>query len=273
MNFDANRPIGVFDSGLGGLTIVRALKTALPNEDILYFGDTAHLPYGDKSPELLKHYIVDILQFLIKKNVKTIVVACNTASSVLGDWVEQIVGEIPIFDVILPTVGHVLKQAENIQKIGVIGTKTTIASNIYKKQINRLNSKITVIQKRTALLAPMIEENWINNEISKSIIKEYLNTQELSDIDGMLLACTHYPMIKNEIEVYYQEIFDRKIEIFDSSIVMAEHVKNYLNKNELLRQGETEAKLDCYVSDFTENFRQAAEIFLGNKIDMNLVTP
>jgi len=262
-NISANSPIGVFDSGIGGLTVANAILKLLPNERLIYFGDTAHLPYGDKSPDSIKYYAIRISQFLLRQNCKMIVIACNTASSMAYEVVKEFVGNsIPVIDVIDPVVEKVT-QGKKIKKIGIIGTKGTIKSDIYAKKIKSINKKIDVASLATPLLASMIEEGFFNNKISRTVINSYLSRPKLKKIDSLVLACTHYPLIRPEIEEYY----GKKIDIIDSAGIVAKAVQDALKKKHLLAKGKF-PKHHFYISDYTESFEKAARIFIKGKIKL-----
>lgn len=259
----ANRPIGVFDSGIGGLTVANAIQKVLPNESLVYFGDTAHLPYGDKSPDSIKYYAIRISQFLLKQQCKIIVIACNTASAMAYETVKDFVGEaVPVLDVINPVVEHVTGLS-GVKKIGVIGTKGTIKSDIYAKKIHARNKKLDVASLATPLLAPMIEEGFFNNKISRTVIGSYLDSRKLAKIDSLILACTHYPLIKPEVEEYYKG----KVRIVDSAGVVAERVKALLNEKGLLAPKRKPVH-HFYVSDFTKSFEESTRYFFRNKIHL-----
>lgn len=265
-NHVASDPIGVFDSGIGGLTVANAIQRVLPNESIIYFGDTAHLPYGDKSPDSIKYYAIRISQFLMKHHAKMIVIACNTASSLAYETVKDFVdGEVPVINVIDPVVEIVMTQ-KNLLKVGVIGTKGTIKSDIYAKKLKAKNKKLEVASLATPLLAPMIEEGFFNNKISRSIIGSYLSNRRLKKIDSLILACTHYPLIKPEIEEYYS----KKINIIDSAGVVADHVKKVLKENNLLAKNQ-KPNHRFYVSDFTTSFEESTKNFFKSKIHLEEV--
>ena len=217
-------PIGIFDSGIGGLTIAHALKEKLPNENIIYFGDTEHLPYGEKS------------KTAPYKDCKTIIIACNSASSVAYKLVKELAGNTPVFNVINPVVAEVVKQCAEYN-IGVIGTKATIQSNIYETEIKVLCNFAKVSSLATPLLAPMIEEGFINEDISHTVIANYLSNPKLAEIDHLILACTHYPLIHQEIKDYYKG----KVNVIDSANIVAKHIAKQLEKNNLLsNSNETE---------------------------------
>ena len=214
-----NSAIGIFDSGIGGLTVAHALKEQMPNESIIYFGDTKHLPYGEKSKESIINFSNAISKFLVKKNCKAIVIACNSASSVAFENVKENFKSIPVFNVIDPIVKYVNNNYIEC-KIGVIGTKTTIQSDVYKNKIISQNNKQKVVSLATPLLAPMIEEGFINQEISKKIIENYLKNHNLKNINSLILACTHYPLIQEEINDFYQN----KVNVIDSANIVAKDI-------------------------------------------------
>jgi glutamate racemase len=258
----SSQPIGVFDSGIGGLTVANAIQKVLPNESLVYFGDTAHLPYGDKSPDSIKYYAIRIAQFLMQKNCKMIVIACNTASSIAYETVVDFVGgKIPVVDVINPVV-DLVTHTKSIHKVGVIGTKGTIKSDIYAKKI-KAASKKEVASLATPLLAPMIEEGFFNNKISRSVIASYLSSRKLTKIDALILACTHYPLIRPEVEEYYKS----SVNIIDTAGVVADNVKATLKKNNLLSKKKNPVH-HFYVSDFTKSFEESTRFFFRNKIHL-----
>ncbi len=257
-----NLPIGIFDSGIGGLTVAHALKEKLPNESIIYFGDTEHLPYGEKSAEALRNYSKKITQFLLEKNCKCIVIACNSASSVAFDVVKKTVKNIPVFNVIDPVIEKVSNSC-NSCKVGVIGTKATISSNIYKNKLNAKCPRAVVTALATPLLAPMIEEKFIGGDISKKIIANYLSNKKLQEIDQLILACTHYPLIYKEIRDY----FKGEVIIINSTNIVAEHIASGL-KNKTLLNNQFKPKYKFYVSNYTKAFEKSARFFFQEKIKL-----
>jgi glutamate racemase len=265
-------PIGVFDSGIGGLTIVRALNQALPHEHILYYGDTAHLPYGDKSPELLRGYVAEICDFLMNAGVKAIVIACNTASAVTLDVVlaKAAQAQIPVFDVIRPAAQYAL-QVSPMKRIGVIGTKTTIQSHVYLRTLLELAPDALVIEKATPLLVPMIEEGWVNSQISLDIVDAYMSDTGFAHLDSLILGCTHYPLIKEEIQAYFNKSRPRPVEVVDSSVAVAQEVKRSLEELGLLNFPETIPQHRFVVSDMTPNFQSTAAQFLGREVELEVV--
>ena len=261
-----NLPIGIFDSGIGGLTIAHALKKKLPNESIIYFGDTEHLPYGEKSNEAIRNFSKVITQFLITKNCKAIVMACNSASSVAFEIVKKEAENIPVFNVIDPVITEIVEVCSNYN-IGVIGTKATIRSQVYEKKIKRLCNNANVNSLATPLLAPMIEEGFINEEISHTIINNYLSNPILNNIDHLILACTHYPLIHNEISNYYKG----KINVIDSAYIVAQHIKNTLKKNSLLST-KSDKEHHFYVSNYTVSFEKSAKFFFKEDLKLEEVS-
>ena len=261
---EKNQAIGIFDSGIGGLTVAAAINKILPQEQIIYFGDTAHLPYGDKSAENVQYFSQNIAKFLLEKNCKCIIIACNTASSVAYEKVLEITeNKVPVFNVIDPVVAFI-NLKETLKKIGVIGTKGTIKSNIYEKKLAQSKPNLEVISLATPLLAPMIEEGFFNNSISKTIIKNYLCYPDLSDIEAIVLACTHYPLIKNDVA----DFFENKVDVLDTASIVAEFVKKNLSEKNLLTEKQKSKDHHFYVSDYTDSFQHSAKIFFKEKINL-----
>ncbi len=262
-NNSASQPLGIFDSGIGGLTVASAVHQLLPNENLIYFGDTAHLPYGDKSPASIQKWSIAISDFLMKFDCKMIVIACNSISSVAFDVVKKHIGKKAIVvNVIDPVVEYVSAQSK-LKHIGVVGTKATIRSDVYATKILKANKKLNVSSQATPLLAPMIEEGFFNNKISKTIINDYLSRPKLKNIDSLILGCTHYPLIKPEIELYYKN----RVAIVDSAQIVAEQVQATLKKNSLLNTDKT-SRLQFFISDFTPSFEQSTRIFFKGKIKL-----
>ena len=198
-----NRPIGVFDSGIGGLTLVSGLARALPQERFLFFGDTAHLPYGDKSSKAVITYSQGILQFFARQGCKAVIIACNTASAVAYSYLERLWADsMAVFNVIDPVVQHCVDHLQ-ASRIGVIGTKSTIRSRVYPRKFQQLASSVKVTTASAPLLAPMIEEGFYDNTISRTLIGAYLDKKQFQDIEALILGCTHYPLIRQEIEEYF----------------------------------------------------------------------
>ncbi len=258
-----SRPIGIFDSGIGGLTVASAIARAMPNERIVYFGDTAHLPYGDKSPAAIRSYSAGIFEFLKSKNCKAIVIACNTASAVATSTVRALAGkDIPVINVIDPTARYVANQFQS-GKIGAIATKATVNSRVYAKRIEKLNQNLKVTMLATPLLVSMIEEGFFNNNISQAIIDSYLSKSNLKEIDGLILGCTHFPLIKKEVQKFYHS----STEVIDSTEIVAQHTRSILEKNGLLNMSPGGAH-HFYVSDLTSSFAESTKIFFGKKLKL-----
>lgn len=256
-------PIGIFDSGIGGLTLAHAITELMPNEPIIYFGDTAHLPYGDKSATAIQAYSVKICNLLLEKDCKLILIACNSASAAAYDLVKAYVGTKAIVVNVIDPVIQYLDQDWSNKKLGLIGTKQTVNSGIYARKAAELDKNIQIQSLATPLLAPMIEEGFFNNRISEQIIQEYLANQTLTSIEGLILGCTHYPLIKKQIEDYYQG----SVEVIDTSIIVAEAIKDLLIEKDLLSTGVLGIR-QFYVSDYTESFEQSTKQFFGEAIKL-----
>jgi glutamate racemase len=256
-------PIGVFDSGIGGLTVAHAIRTLLPCESMIYFGDLAHLPYGDKSEAAIQAYSIKIADVLLKKGCKVIVIACNSASSASYELLKEYVRkDTHIINVIDPMVELVCTRYPGKQ-VGLIGTKRTVQSNVYARKIEEAQKSITLHSVATPLLAPMIEEGFFNNQISHEIIGQYLSDPALANIEVLILACTHYPLIKNEIAAHY----NGRMEILDSAEIVAAALKAYLEQEGLLSNQQA-ASQHFLVSDYTESFEAAARMFFQESIQL-----
>lgn len=258
--------IGIFDSGIGGLTIARVIQATLPNETIIYFGDTAHLPYGNKSQELVKEYAEKITRYLIEEEgCSSIVIACNTASAAAYEYLRDIFkGTVPIINVIDPVIEAVVGN-DAIHKVGIIATPTTVDSGVYQEKLARRKPTLHYSVLPTPLLAPMIEEGFYKGAISREVIHEYLAKPELQDIEALVLACTHYPLIKEEISEYY----NGTVEIIDAPDIVAEKLRSILDAEGLL--SSTRQSDDVYyVSDLTESFEKTTELFFGKAVPLKL---
>lgn len=257
------QPIGIFDSGIGGLTVANAINQILPEESLIYFGDTAHLPYGDKSSHAIELYSKGISDFLLDKGCKMIVIACNTASSIAYEDVKNYVGnKAMVINVIEPVVEAVTKKIKT-GKIGVIGTKATIKNGAYERRIREMSQTLDVGSLATPLLAPMIEEGFFNNKISRTIIHSYLSRPKLKNINAIILACTHYPLIKEEITEYYTN----ELLVVDSAEIVAGHVKKVLAKKGLLNN-TGKYPHHFYVSDYTRSFEKSTRIFFKGRLKL-----
>jgi len=255
-------PIGIFDSGIGGLTVAKAIAEHLPNLDFIYFGDTKHLPYGDKSAESVRNYSVGIAKFLVEKGCEAIVIACNTASAQAVEKVQGAVPKnVPVFNVVDPIVKLMLEHHDG-KKLGIIGTKGTIESGVYPTKIRAQNPNAQVVSMATPLLASMIEEGFFNSSISRSIIAEYLSDPQIQNIDVLALACTHYPLIKTDVEEFYKG----KVAVIDNANVLANTLKEALG--DMLKDKTTPGRYQFFVSDYTQSFAHSTRIFFGDDIDL-----
>ncbi len=266
MSLESGQCIGIFDSGVGGLTVANAIRQVLPNENLVYFGDTFHLPYGDKSSDSVKYYSTRITQFLIEKNCKIILIACNTASANAYETVCKYVGNKAIvLNVIDPVVEFIAIQ-QHLNNIGVIGTKGTINSNAYQQKIHAKSPHLNVTSMATPLLVPMIEEGFIYDDISNAIIRNYLSKDQLKNIEALILGCTHYPIIKQQISKYY----DFSVQIIDSANTVAAHLKTILEERNIINPGQ-KGSHQFFVSDYTDYFSSIAKIFFEQDIALKKV--
>lgn len=256
------QPIGIFDSGIGGLTVANAILGQLPNENIIYFGDTAHLPYGDKSASTIQAYSVKIAHMLMQQQCKMILIACNSASAAAYELVREYIGEnAVVMNVIDPTI-HLLRDNYAEKNIGLIGTRQTVNSNVYKKKIDELNRSIQLVSHPTNLLASAIEE-FGNSRAIDGLLEEYLSHESLKNLDALILACTHYPIVKQKIASF----FKNSVEIIDPSETVARAVKQRLEAENLLNPSGPGTK-KFYVSDYTESFAAGTKIFFDETISL-----
>jgi len=259
------QPIGVFDSGVGGLTVARKIKELMPSENIIYFGDTEHLPYGEKSKEAIVEYSVRIANFLLEQNCKAIVIACNTATAnALAEVENTVKNRAFVFDVIAPVAKKVAE--ENPKKVGVIATKATTKTSLYRKSIQHYNETVEVQELATPLLVPAIEEGFTDHPIIEAILNHYLSEELLQNINSLILGCTHYPLLAQKIVEFYKG----KIEIIDSPEIVAKNVKNNLEKHHLLNTENKKPFYHFYFSDTTDNIRKISTNFFGNEIKLEL---
>lgn len=257
-----NRPIGIFDSGVGGLTVVKEIKKLLPNENIVYFGDTARVPYGTKSKATIIKFSIENVHFLLKFNVKLIVIACNTASSFSLESLKRFF-KVPIIGVIKPGAFGAARITAN-NRIGVIGTRGTIASNSYEKEIKRINPKVQVFSAACPLFVPLVEEGILKNDIAYKIAEGYLRDLKKKNIDTLILGCTHYPLLKNIIK----DIMGNNVSLVDSASEAAKDTRELLLENDVLRKKTSEKpKMRFFVSDEPEKFADLGKKFLGYKLE------
>jgi len=256
-----SRPIGIFDSGIGGLTVAREIFRHLPNENVVYFGDTARVPYGTKSPDTVRKFSISNVRFLLSHNVKLIVVACNTASSLALKYLRRKFSCVPIIGVIEPAVELALICTQN-KRIGVIGTESTILSNAYSDEIKRIEPGISVFKRPCPLFVPLVEEGWTQKRETLLIAREYLKPLKKNRIDTLILGCTHYPLLRNLIK----KVMGKGVAIIDSAGVVAEEVREVLKERDLLNNGKKKGRHLFFVSDNPERFTRIGKNFLGEEV-------
>lgn len=249
------KPIGIFDSGVGGLTVYKSIRAQFPEEDLIYFGDTARVPYGPKSPNTIIEYSLQNSRFLLQHQIKILIVACNTSSSVALPELRKIT-KIPIIDVIQPGAEQAFIKSRN-GRIGVIGTEGTIRSEAYTKAIKSLNKDAEIFSQACPLFVSLAEEGWHNNKIAYDIAYEYLNCMLQKDIDTLVLGCTHYPLLKDVI----QSVVGDKVVLVDSAEAIAVYLERLLPEE----QDGIVGKDEFYVSDNENKFSLLARRILGNK--------
>lgn len=249
------KPIGIFDSGIGGLTVYKSIRSSFNEEDMIYFGDTARVPYGPKSTNTIIDYSIQNARFLLQQHIKILVVACNTSSSVALEELRRITS-IPIIDVIQPGAEQAVVSSKN-RRIGVIGTEGTIRSNAYYNAIKCLLNDAQIYSKACPLFVPLAEEGWHDNKITYEIAKEYLNDLISQDIDTLVLGCTHYPLLKNII----QRIVGKHVTLVDSSEAIVSYLKRLLPPE----QDGVKGRDEFYVSDNENKFEVLATKILGTK--------
>ena len=258
MKIDSNAPIGVFDSGIGGLTVAREIMRNLPSEKIVYFGDTARLPYGSKSKDTIIRYSRQIVRFLQSRKVKAIVVACNTASALALDTLEKEI-DIPIIGVVKPG-ARVAAQATVSKRVGVIATEATIRSGLYTELIQEIDPEISVIGKPCPLFVPLVEEGWRKDPITEMIARRYLEVLQEQDIDTLILGCTHYPLLRKLIG----DIMGDKVRLVNPAYETSMVLKKLLADQHMENQGGTKEEFPYrfYVSDAAEKFKEFANSIL-----------
>lgn len=268
-NFDKTGMIGIFDSGIGGLTVVREIFKYLPGFQVIYFGDTARLPYGTKSKETITKYAIENTEFLLKKGAKIIVIACHTASAFAGNVIKEKYKKIPIFDMIGPTVKASLSTLKN-NKLGIIGTPGTISSKIYQntiekflKSANAHTVDLQIYGQACPLLVPLIEEGWIDKMETKNILRYYLNILKIKDISTLILACTHYPVLINAIKFF----MGKDVELINPGVEIAKTLKKFIeNQPDIEKTLRRDYDHKFYVSDTPYKFQELTKLFLGKEI-------
>jgi len=258
---NADQPIGVFDSGIGGLTVVRSLAELLPSEEIVYLGDTARLPYGTKSAETIRRFAHEDTEFLIERQVKMVIVACHSATSAALPFLKKDY-KLPIIGVIEPGARAAVKLTAN-RRIGVIGTPATISAGEYERAILAVDPNVRVIAKSTPLFVPLVEEGWVDRSVTHQVIAEYLTSFKQDKIDTLLLGCTHYPLLAHALDRF----FEYKVKLVDSGDETARATREVLKNMKLLRPSSQPSSHKggsrFYLTDLSPNFRTIGERFLG----------
>jgi glutamate racemase len=274
VNTKTNRAIGIFDSGIGGLTVVRSLMERLPFENIIYFGDTARVPYGIKSVETINRYAAQITKFLINKDVKMLIVACNTMAAVAHQTIidlsqipvaavasQKIVETVPVLEVIDASARMAIQNTRN-KSIGVIGTPATINSNAYARAIHLLDKDVKVFSQACPLFVPLVEEGWFDHPATRLIAQEYLKPVIAEQIDTLVLGCTHYPLLKPLL----QDILGKGVNLIDSAEAMADIAADLIDKQNIGNKNTSPPDYIFYVSDLPYRFQTIGERFLGRTL-------
>lgn len=255
------RPIGVFDSGIGGLTVVKEIMDILPSEHIVYFGDTARVPYGNKSKDTIEKFSIQICKFLETKDVKAIIIACNTASAYALKGVRDRFN-IPIFGVITPGAKVAINNTRN-NRVGIIGTEGTVSSGAYSKKINEIKKGIQIFSTSCPLFVPIVEEGWSEKEASYMIAKEYLEYMKKSKVDTLVMGCTHYPLLNNVV----QNIMGDKVKLVNPARETAFELKETLETLNIANAKDKKGSYNFYVSDNPKRFVKVGETFLNRRIE------
>ena len=261
MKIDRDAPIGVFDSGVGGLTVAREIMRNLPSEKIVYFGDTARVPYGSKSKDTVIRYSRQIIHFLEEQQVKAIVIACNTASAFALDAVKDELN-IPVLGVIEAGAKVAAKETRN-KRVGVIGTLGTVGSGIHEAYLKQLDPEITVIGKACPLFVPLVENGHFDTKVAELVTAEYLEEVKKQNVDTLIMGCTHYPLLKKTIGAFMGE----SVTLIDAGAEVAKELKRHFDKNELHSQVHDKKQYQYFVSDDVCSFSELGGIFLNKKID------
>ncbi len=255
-----SKPIGIFDSGIGGLTVVHALTSRLPHENIVYFGDTARVPYGPKSPQVVREYAAQDVDFLLSKDVKMVVIACNTVSAVALDVVQKH-AKMPVVGVILPGAMAAVGATKR-KRVGIIGTRATVNSNAYTNAVRQLDGEVHVFAQECPLFVPLAEEGWIDHKVTEVVAKEYLFPLKQEKIDTLILGCTHYPILSRAIA----KAVEASVILIDSGEATAVDVERVLDEKGLRNPSTDRPNLQFYVSDIPAKFAEIGERFLGQKM-------
>ena len=259
--YDSEGAIGIFDSGVGGLTVVRQIALRLPQENVIYLGDTARVPYGTKSGETVVRYALSCARILLKRRIKLLVVACNTASAFALDSLRESL-DVPVVGVVEPGARSALEKTSTM-KIGVIGTRGTIASGEYQHTLKKLAPEVQVFSRACPLFVPLAEEGWIEGEIPRQIAAEYLEDLQRHEIDTLVLGCTHYPLLKATIA----SVLGPEVSLVDSAEATSEVVQDVLSTTDLLNGSDSAGGLRFLASDAPERFAQVGKAFLDQEIE------
>lgn len=255
-----NRPIGVFDSGLGGLTVLKEIKRLIPTESVVYFGDNGRSPYGTKSKETVVKYTFQDIRFLLNQDIKMMVIACNTISACSLQLVKHNF-DIPVIEVIEPGALTAVRETRN-KKIGVIGTVATINSGVYEKAINKLDASAEIISKACPMFVPLVEEGWWENDIAFRIVEEYLAPLKEVNIDTLVLGCTHYPLLYSTIS----KVMGDGVRLVSSALEVTKVVKEILKENDIERDEKVKPVYRYYTSDSVEKFESLGSAILESEI-------
>ena len=257
--------IGVFDSGMGGITVLQALRHALPNESFIYLGDTARLPYGTKSPQTVQHYAVQMARVLVEKQIKSLVIACNTATTAALLHLQTILPDLPVIGVVIPGAGAAVAATKN-QRIAVLATETTIASQAYQNLIYSQLPNAKIHTRACSVLVSLAEDGMTDNAIAHAALTHYLS--ELTDEDTILLGCTHFPVFKPLLA----KLLPPHVQIVDSAAATAIALKSALQKANLLNTNHTTPNIQYLVTDSVQRFQKVGSIFLAEDLDNNDIT-
>lgn len=264
---EAKFMIGVFDSGFGGLTVLREFLDKLPRYDYIYLGDNARAPYGSKSEEAIYNYTKEAVNFLFRKGCELIIIACNTASAqalrkIQQEFLAVNYQDKRVLGVIIPVV-EAAAELNNVNRIGLIGTRATVESKTYEKELNNLRKDIIIYNQSCPLLVPLIEEGWLKRAETKKILKKYLRPLKEKKIDALILGCTHYPVLAKEIK----QIMGKRVKILDAPRIVAEKLAYYLNKHpEIERRLSKNGKILFYTTDSVGRFKEMGKRFLGREV-------
>ncbi len=261
--------IGIFDSGVGGLTVVKEILRYLPDYQIIYFGDSARLPYGTRSASFVKKYSEKITDWLLCRNAKIIIVACNTASSLAADFLKNKFKGVPVFEMINPAITEALATTKN-KKIGIIGTRGTIKSNLYQQKFLKADPSLQIFSQPCPLLVPLVEEGMLDDKVTIEMLKTYLQPLKKEGIDTLVLACTHYPLLKKMIE----DIIDFDVKVINPAEILAKQVKTYLEENPfLVKKMKKGSQHKFFFSDEPYNIEKISQLCFNKKINFIVKNP